>query len=230
MAWCWRHLSAPRAHGPHRRCRPHRPLVGRGDRKADRPAVEPAGPRHCVALSPDGQKAFTVADLPIQWAERCIWDAIAGTPLGEPLKINSAVIAAAFSPDGKTLWTGDLSRARALEVSVPPQNRASPSVRCTRRASRRSPSARTGKRSSPGVATGTAGLWASATGKPLGLPLLHQHEVQQVAFSSDGKLVVTACRDGTWLWMSRPARPWARPWTTRFPSTPPPSRRTASGS
>jgi WD40 repeat protein/serine/threonine protein kinase len=58
-----------------------------------------------------------------------------------------AVIAVAFSPDGKTMLTGG--------------------------------------------GDGTARLWETATGKPLGLPLQHQNGVRAVAFSPDGKTLLT---------------------------------------
>ena len=51
-----------------------------------------------------------------------------------------------------------------------------------------------GKSVLTGGAGKTARLWESATGKPLGPPLHHQHEdIIAVAFSPDGKKVLTCC-------------------------------------
>jgi WD40 repeat protein/tetratricopeptide (TPR) repeat protein len=43
----------------------------------------------------------------------------------------------------------------------------------------------------------TARLWDAATGRPIGSPLRHGHEVWDASFSPDGRLLVTASLDGT---------------------------------
>ena len=44
---------------------------------------------------------------------------------------------------------------------------------------------------------GTARLWRTATGQPLGQPFFHQGAVWAVAFSRDGSVVLTGSRDTT---------------------------------
>ncbi len=43
----------------------------------------------------------------------------------------------------------------------------------------------------------TARLWDASTGKPIGPPLEHREWVWGVAFSPDGKTVITGSWDGT---------------------------------
>ena len=42
----------------------------------------------------------------------------------------------------------------------------------------------------------TARLWSVTTGKPISTPLKHPLEVTAVAFSPDGRIALTGCRDG----------------------------------
>ncbi len=99
-----------------------------------------------------------------------LWDVATGLPIGQPLVHQGFVEAIAFSPDGKTVLTGSFD--------------------------------------------GMARLWDVATGLPIGQPLVHQggadvmdygpdgtwahtKGVRAVAFSPDGKAVLTGSSDKT---------------------------------
>jgi WD40 repeat protein len=53
-----------------------------------------------------------------------------------------------------------------------------------------------GKRLATANRDGTARLWETASGKPLGPPLSHGNQVVAVAVAADGNTVLTGCRDG----------------------------------
>ncbi len=57
-----------------------------------------------------------------------------------------------------------------------------------------------GRAAATGGADGTARLWDSSTGLPLGPPLTHEGEVRAVAFSPDGQMLATASGQAAYLW------------------------------
>jgi WD40 repeat protein/serine/threonine protein kinase len=122
----------------------------------------------------------------------------------------NAVMAVAFSPDGKTVLTGCVdSTARlwdadtAVPLGKPLQHRDEI------RAVAFSPD---GKTVLTGSDDGTARLWSAATGQQLGLPLTHREKVRAVAFSPDGKTVLTGSHDRTArLWDATTGQPLGEP-------------------
>src|SRR5581483_4105205 len=62
------------------------------------------------------------------------------------------------------------------------------------------------------------GLWEVGAGKPLGPPWRHRGLVKAMAFSPDGKTVVTGCPDkSARLWEVETGKPLGLPWQHRGP-------------
>src|SRR6266851_2569530 len=131
-------------------------------------------------------------------------------PLKAILPHPFAVLAAALSPDGRTVLTGgqdktarlwDVVTAKALSPPLPHQDRIW--------AVAFSPDGRT-------ILTGsydrTAQRWHAATGEPIGEPLWHPAEVRAVTFSPDGRTILTGCFDGiARLWDAATGEPLGPP-------------------
>jgi WD40 repeat protein len=127
-------------------------------------------------------------------------------PLQAALAHDRPVLAAAFSPDGKTILTGSWDNTARLwdattgEPLGPVLRHDGPVMGVAF-----SPDGRT-------VLTGgwdkTARLWDAATGLPRGTPLPHPGEVLAVAFSPDGDTVLTGSLGGTaQLWSATTGQP-----------------------
>ena len=141
----------------------------------------------CAVFSPDGTTMFTLCERPGSAAPG--FNQSTGRGTGKDM-----IRTMAFSPNGKQLITGGLFPfARLWDVSSP-----TPTWK-NLVASRYAPSARLSQSTTDGktiqtfpVAGAAAWMWDAASGKQVGLPLLHRGRVLAVAFSPDGKSVLTA--------------------------------------
>jgi WD40 repeat protein len=172
------------------------------------------GPVRAVAFSPDGKKILTGKTWRPNYpgsSEAQLWDAATGKPIGQPLPHANVggVNAVAFTTDGKTVLTGSNKMVLLWDAATgkpigEPLAHKDPV---------------TGVAFSPDGKTlltgagdpfksyrvleeraGEARLWDLATGKPIGQPLRQPEPVLAVAFSPDGKTIVTAGETSARLW------------------------------
>jgi hypothetical protein len=138
-----------------------------------------------------------------------VFEALTGRPMTAPLPHNGQVVHAAFSPDSHYVITASRDNtARVWEINRPsfapwgtPRqwvNRVAYSADHTRFVM--------------ACAGGSAQLFETATGKPVGPPLQHGNSVLCAAFSTDGTLVATGSKDQTTrIWDSRTGLPISPP-------------------
>jgi WD40 repeat protein len=143
------------------------------------------GRAHTVAFSPDGQRIVTAADDVIAYLDRGkgpkkvpyapvrVWSAATGKQLAELLGHQCRVSRFCFSPDGKWLLTAESDRAQITELATRDRKVISQSSRLA------------GKRSS------AARLWDVATGKQVQIFPGHSGQIEAIAFSPDGRRVLT---------------------------------------
>jgi len=176
------------------------------------------------ALSPDGAMILT-GTRPPQGRPGQVqrWDGATGLPLGPPLTHPPGLRGLALVPDGKQFVTAcDDGKVRLWDAS---------SGRLVREGDRLDNLLFRGLAISPDgktLATATqqwkdeaapaaAYLWDLAAGKRIGQPLSHTSAVWGVAFSPDGKRVLTGSWDGTaQLWDAATGKPTGPP--MRHPS------------
>jgi WD40 repeat protein/serine/threonine protein kinase len=152
------------------------------------------GPLRTVAFGPDGD-GKTLLTASFDGIAR-LWDAATGQPLGPPLRHQSLVYGAAFSPDGRTLATGAWDHTvRLWEVAAhsPAERPAAAFFPLGMSPDRRTVLARN--------ADQTVQLRDAVSGQPKGTVLRPKGRVLAGALSPDGQSAVTTGEDGSsWLW------------------------------
>jgi WD40 repeat protein len=158
---------------------------------------------HAAAFSPDGKTLLT--GCPKGGAQR--WDVTTGAPIGEPLPHPGWVRRVAFSPDGKSMLTGSEDGTARLWDAVTGRPLQAPfqhdmpvlSVAFSPDGKELLTSVGSAYLTNGGLDSGrgAAYLWDIASGKRLGLPLVHHGGVPAAVFSPDGRVIVSASKDGT---------------------------------
>ena len=154
-----------------------------------------------VAFSRDGKTVITASD----WNDGPqLWDAATGWPTHDiPGNYSLGSVRVAFSANAKTILA--FSNVLRLEGSSARQRVDSPTESHGPVLSAAlSPD---GERIATGFADGTARLWDAATGQPLGTPFLHQELVRSLAFSRDGKRIITIGASMIRVWDCATGRP-----------------------
>jgi RNA polymerase sigma factor (sigma-70 family) len=158
-----------------------------------------------VALSPDGERlACGTFEQEIH-----VWETGTGRELWRVKTDDYRVSPQSYSPDGKTLATGQ-DRVRLWDAATGKEVRV---IECSRGAAEHVAFAPRGGPLAVGGAEATVRFWDPATGKEVRYFEGHQHGVHAGVFAPDGKMLVTAS-----------AEPFVRLWdlstgrATRFAS------------
>jgi len=153
-----------------------------------------------VAFSPDGRTVLTgggglvTTHAETAKGEALLWDTVTGQQRGQPLEQDGVVWAVAFGPDGKTCAVAsEDGRVRLYDVASRRRPYELPALHQSRVVTLAFSA--NGDRLLTGSVDGTARLWKTSTGEPIGEPLAHQGTVWAVAFSRDGRTVVTSGTD-----------------------------------
>ncbi|KIO17049.1 hypothetical protein M407DRAFT_85352, partial [Tulasnella calospora MUT 4182] len=138
-----------------------------------------------------------------------LWDAEAGSPIGEPLRGHEGwVQSLAFSPDGKTLASGSSDGTICLWDAEAGSPIGEP-LRGPKGWVRSVAFSPDGKTLASGSDDATIRLWDAEAGSPIGEPHRgHEGRVWSVAFSPDGKTLTSELNNGTTcLWEYYPHQP-----------------------
>jgi WD40 repeat protein len=144
-----------------------------------------------VAFSPDSKTILTgSADGTAR-----IWDVKTGRPIGGPFVHQRGSLNARLSPDGKKIVTqvGLTLRLWHAESSLPVSQPLELSSFGSRESAAFSPDSKT----LAAVDRDKVRLWDSGTGLPVGRPMVHQVIVNSLAFSADGKKILTGSVDNS---------------------------------
>ncbi|GAA2080691.1 hypothetical protein GCM10009780_17780 [Actinomadura alba] len=149
-----------------------------------------------AAFSPDGKVLATSCFTTVRF-----WDVATHRPLGMPLDTKDAVLAMAFSPDGRTLATPSYEGTIRLWDVATRRQRGDTIGRPYRRDGRRAVNAVAftpdGKRLATAGSDNTARLWDTATHRQVGVFAGHTDDIHDVSISPDGTILATASTDGT---------------------------------
>jgi WD40 repeat protein/tetratricopeptide (TPR) repeat protein len=180
-----------------------------------------------VAYSPDGKTVLTAG----QNGRVQLWDPATGRPVGSPLLHQGAVHAAAYSPDGRIILTGseapsagearlwNTATGKLLVPPIPHENEVaavafSPDGNTVLTACGSGPRYHlyADQVTLTDMGRGVARLWDVNTGRQVGPALRHNGLIHRVAFSPDGKTVLTASGDRTArLWDVATGQPLGMP-------------------
>jgi WD40 repeat protein len=146
-------------------------------------------PTQALALSPDGR----LLAIGQEHAAR-VWDVATGKRVGPALPHGKAVLAMAFSPDGRRLLSGSVEgEARLWDLATGKCLYELPHREHVRAVA----FSLDGTTLLTGSSDRTARLWDAATGAPIGEPLQHEEGLKAVHFDADGLTVQTASANQT---------------------------------
>ena len=172
-----------------------RPFVGRQDRQRGRRAA--ASRRvHYAAFSRDGKMLLTASEQLL-----VVWDVAALPQVPSEPKVSlthdgELVLYGEFSADGREILSVDFGgTARVWNVET-----AQERTELRRSEITLARLSRDGRRMATAGEDRVLRIWDTATGAPVGQPVPHEYRMTAVAFSPDGRRVVTANEGSVRIW------------------------------